>query len=194
MWASPSALASVLVRGLQGADLGERQGFHRPESRRLSKERRKPEAWSWTLGSLDSASKSGSQCLEADLGSRGHWWGERLGFILSWVNEPGNPAFLTHLSSQTLGQESWQVPRAGEERKRLGVLGSLRSKFPHPEASNQKNFTSEPLYIGAVFSWLCSGSQQCPDKTLLQPALVPVRQLGTDSSVPRMCSQSCCQG
>lgn len=33
------------------------QSFQRPEPRRTTRKRGKPEAWSWTLGSLDSGSK-----------------------------------------------------------------------------------------------------------------------------------------
>lgn len=56
--ANPSALASVFVQRPAGAGFltRGRQGFQRPESR--SAGGREKEAWSWTLGTLDSASKT----------------------------------------------------------------------------------------------------------------------------------------
>lgn len=53
------------------------------------------------------------------------------------------------------------------------ILGAKICPTQQPPV--KKDFTSEPLYIWVVFSWLCSGSQQCPSDT---PNLGPAQTAG----------------
>lgn len=85
-------------------------------------ERRKPEAWSWTLGSLDIASKKWLPLSQRQtFGVQGTLVGERLGFILSWVNEPGNPAFLTTSLPKLQDRRAGKCLELGRSKEVRGV-------------------------------------------------------------------------